>query len=121
MTDPSCGSVSQQDLKTGYFLTHKAMVWFWSQLTKSKNDIYDPCFNLLKDHDRALPRTLIVTAGFDPLCDEGEAYADKIFKAGNEVQQIHYPHLIHGFVNITGLKSAKYAAIDLINTYKTYL
>ena len=121
MTDPSCGSVSQQDLKTGYFLTHKAIVWFWSQLKKSKNDIYDPCFNLLKDHDRTLPRTLIITAGFDPLCDEGEAYADKIFKAGNEVQQIHYPHLIHGFVNITGLKSAKYAAIDLINTYKTYL
>jgi len=40
---------------------------------------------------------------------------------GNEVQQIHYPHLIHGFVNMTALKAAKDATKDLLKTYKNFL
>ena len=68
-----------------------------------------------------LPKTLLITAGFDPLSDEGEAYARLLHNAGNEVQQIHYPHLIHGFVNMTSLKAAKSATVDLLKTYKNFL
>ena len=120
MTEPSCASVSQQEFHSGYFLTHKAMVWFWEQLLQSDHNLKNPCFDLLLEHSFQLPKTMIVTAGFDPLCEEGESYARKIFTSGNEVQQIHYPHLIHGFVNMTKLKSANAAATDLINTYRTY-
>ncbi|MGY8792204.1 MAG: alpha/beta hydrolase, partial [Gammaproteobacteria bacterium] len=106
MIDPACSSNSQKDFATGYFLTHNIMRWFWDQL--------------LQSHSAPLPKTLIITAGFDPLCNEGEDYARKIYAAGNDVEQIHYPHLIHGFVNMTALREAKKAAIDLSKTYKSY-
>ena len=121
MADPSCTSESQQAFQIGYGLTKDAMMWFWDQLFHSKEDLSDPRFNLLLNNDiKPLPKTIIVTAGFDPLCDEGEEYARKLFDAGNDVQQIHYPHLIHGFVNMTSLQSANKAALDLIKTYGTY-
>jgi len=55
------------------------------------------------------------------LSDEGEAYARFLDNIGNEVRQIHYPHLIHGFVNMTALKAAKVATKDLLKIYKNFL
>jgi len=121
MTDPSCNSKSQIDFAEGFFLSHKAMVWFWDQLMDSSENLEDPVFNLTIDPKVSLPKTLIITAGFDPLSDEGEEYARLLHDAGNEVQQIHYPHLIHGFVNMTALKAAKDATKDLLKTYKKFL
>ena len=83
MTDPSCSSKSQDDFATGYFLTHEVMQWFWKQLNESQENFSDPCFNLLQEHSYPLPKTLLITAGFDPLSDEGEEYARKIFESGN--------------------------------------
>jgi len=120
MIDPACSSQSHKDFSTGYFLTHEVMLWFWEQLQQSSGNLLNPCFNLLQDNQSPLPKTLIITAGFDPLCIEGEDYARKIHAAGNDVAQIHYPHLIHGFVNMTALREAKKAAIDLSNTYRSY-
>tara|TARA_B100001113_G_scaffold115108_1_gene93831 strand:- start:1154 stop:2191 length:1038 start_codon:yes stop_codon:yes gene_type:complete len=121
MTDPSCNSKSQNDFSEGYFLSQKAMIWFWEQLMESNNNLNDPAFNLTIDPNVKLPKTLIITAGFDPLSDEGEAYARLLDSLDNEVQQIHYPHLIHGFVNMTALKAAKDATRDLLKTYKNFL
>lgn len=121
MTDPSCNSKSQFDFDSGFFLSQKAMIWFWEQLMDSSENLYDPAFNLTIDPKASLPKTLIITAGFDPLSDEGEAYARLIDNIGNEVQQVHYPHLIHGFVNMTALKAAKDATKDLLKTYKNFL
>lgn len=121
MVDPSCNSKSQIDFKTGYFLSHEAMVWFWKQIMASNDNLNEPTYNLKLDPKAALPKTLIITAGFDPLSDEGEAYARLLHNAGNEVHQIHYPHLIHGFVNMTSIKAAEVAAKDLISEYKSLL
>jgi len=121
MTDPSCNSKSQIDFAEGFFLSHKAMVWFWDQLMDSSENLEDPVFNLTIDPKVSLPKTLIITAGFDPLSDEGEEYARLLHDAGNEVEQIHYPHLIHGFVNMTSLKAAKDATKDLLKIYKNFL
>ena len=121
MTDPSCNSKSQFDFDSGFFLSQKAMIWFWEQLMDSSENLYDPAFNLTIDPKASLPKTLIITAGFDPLSDEGEAYARLLDNIGNEVQQVHYPHLIHGFVNMTALKAAKDATKDLLKTYKNFL
>ena len=63
-------------------------------------------------------KTVIITAGFDPLCDEAEAYAAKLNDMGNNVKQIHYPSLFHGFINITRLKTAKLATIDILREIK---
>ena len=121
MIDPSCNSKSQVDFASGFFLSQKIMIWFWKQLTNSAENKNDPLFNLTIDPKVCLPKTLLITAGFDPLSDEGEAYARLLHNAGNEIQQIHYPHLIHGFVNMTSLKAAKSATVDLLKTYKNFL
>jgi acetyl esterase len=121
MTDPLCNSKSQVDFDSGFFLSQKAMIWFWQQLMDSSDNLNNPAFNLTIDPQAQLPKTLIITAGFDPLSDEGEAYARLLDNMGNEVQQIHYPHLIHGFVNMTALKAAKDATKDLLKTYKNFL
>jgi acetyl esterase len=121
MTDPLCNSKSQVDFDSGFFLSQKAMIWFWQQLMDSSDNLDNPAFNLTIDPQAQLPKTLIITAGFDPLSDEGEAYARLLDNMGNEVQQIHYPHLIHGFVNMTALKAAKDATKDLLKTYKNFL
>ena len=121
MTDPSCNSKSHFDFDSGFFLSQKAMIWFWEQLMNSSENLHDPTFNLTIDPKASLPKTLIITAGFDPLSDEGEAYARLLDNIGNEVQQVHYPHLIHGFVNMTALKAAKDATKDLLKTYKNFL
>lgn len=121
MTDPTCNSKSQNDFSDGFFLSQKAMIWFWKQLMDSSKNLTDPAFNLTVDPNVKLPKTLIITAGFDPLSDEGESYARLLDSSDNEVQQIHYPHLIHGFVNMTALKAAKEATRDLLKTYKNFL
>ena len=121
MTDPTCNSKSQNDFSDGFFLSQKAMIWFWKQLMDSSKNLTDPAFNLTVNPNVKLPKTLIITAGFDPLSDEGEAYARLLDSSDNEVQQIHYPHLIHGFVNMTALKAAKEATRDLLKTYKNFL
>ena len=121
MIDPLCNSKSQVDYDSGFFLSQKAMIWFWEQLMYSSENLHDPVFNLSIDPEVSLPKTLIITAGFDPLSDEGEAYARLLDNIGNEVQQVHYPHLIHGFVNMTALKAAKDATRDLLKTYKNLL
>ena len=97
------------------------MIWFWEQLMSSRDNLNDPVFNLTINPNKTLPKTLIITEGFDPLSDEGEAYARILDNAENEVQQIHYPHLIHGFVNMTALKASKDATQDLLKTYKNFL
>jgi Esterase/lipase len=121
MTDPLCNSKSQVEFSKGFFLGQNFMIWFWKQLMASDSNHADPTFNLTIDPDVALPKTLIITVGFDPLCDEGEAYARQINNSGNYVEQIHYPHLIHGFVNLTALNSAKIAALDIIKSYKNFI
>jgi acetyl esterase len=121
MTDPLCNSKSHVDFASGFLLSQKAMIWFWEQLMNSRENLTDPVFNLTIDPKANLPKTLIITAGFDPLSDEGESYARLLDEIGNEVQQIHYPHLIHGFVNMTALKAARDATKDLLKTYKNFL
>jgi acetyl esterase len=50
---------------------------------------------------KGLPATVIVTAGFDPLKDSQRAFADKLSQAGVAVKRLHYPSLIHAFLQTT--------------------
>lgn len=58
-----------------------------------------------REHD-GLPPALVVTAGFDPLRDEGEAYADALQRAGTPVHSYREASLEHGFANLTGIVPA---------------
>ncbi len=94
MTDPSCSSESYELFGDGYFLTNDTMVWFWEQLKSSVGDNEDIRFNLSKfPNNLENPKTLIITAGFDPLSDEGEEYAALLNNAGVSIEHIHYHNI----------------------------
>ena len=122
MCDPNCNSESIELFQEGYLLTKNAMEWFWDKFKNSDNDKNLDTFNLmLLDSNKKLPKTLIVTAGFDPLSDEGEKYAFLLHQNGTYVKQLHYPSLFHGFASMTRLKSAKKAVNDFLTAYKEIL
>ena len=122
MCDPSCSSESYTLFEENYLLTKKAMIWFWDKLINSKDNIDDGYLNLMKVNlENKLPKTIIVTAGFDPLSDEAEKYAYLLHEKGNNVKQLHYPSMFHGFASMTRLNSAKIAVVDFLTEYKKIL
>jgi len=122
MCDPSCSSESHTLFEENYLLTKKAMIWFWDKLINSKDNIDDGYLNLMKVNlENKLPKTIIVTAGFDPLSDEAEKYAYLLHEKGNNVKQLHYPSMFHGFASMTRLNSAKIAVVDFLTEYKKIL
>jgi acetyl esterase len=93
---------SYQRNAEGYFLTAQTMRWFISQYVSPDCERSDPRVSPLCAPDLSdSPRTLIVTAGFDPLCDEGLAYATKLAQSGVDVTHRHLPHQIHAFLSMS--------------------
>nr|AMK51986.1 alpha/beta hydrolase fold carboxyl esterase [uncultured bacterium] len=94
---------SYKDFEDGYFLTAKAMNWFFGHYLKKAEDwdnlLASP---LLNDDLAGLAPAYVVTAGFDPLRDEGRAYADKLKAAGVPVEYVCYEGQIHGFASMAG-------------------
>ena len=99
------------------------MQWFWNQLRFSENDNENPKFNLLKQAKttKLSTKTLIITAGFDPLHDEGIAYADLLEQNGHTVERLHFEELIHGFINLTNIRKADAATVKIFETIKGYI
>jgi acetyl esterase len=88
----------------GNVLTQPPVNWFYSQYVPHDADSSDPRLSPLRAKDLSgLPPAYIVTAGFDPLHDEGVAYADALKGAGVKVRHIDYPTMIHGFFSLQSL------------------
>ena len=79
------------------------------------SDATDPRVSILLAPDlRGLPPAYVTTAGFDPLRDEGEAYARRMREAGVQVALRRHPGLIHGFANLTAIcPSARGAMLEV--------
>lgn len=91
---------SQTLFSEGYFLTRDDLDWFRSKYLRGGIDPGDPRVSpLLAEDLSGLPPALIVTAGFDPLRDEGRQYADAMRAAGVRVDHREFGSLIHGFAN----------------------
>jgi acetyl esterase len=93
---------------SGFFLTNANRDWCEGHyLTGTGADRADPRLSPLRAPDLSgLAPALVVTAAFDPLRDEGEAYAASLRAAGNRVVLFRAEGLIHGFINITSINRA---------------
>jgi len=104
---------SYRELADGYFLTRAAMDWFRGHYLASIDHKSHPEVSPLLAPDLSgLPPALVITAEFDPLRDEGEAYAQRLRQAGVPVTATRYPGMIHGFASMRGVLSGGRQAIQ---------
>ncbi len=102
-TDASTPRPSAGLFAEGFFLTRQQMDWFTGHYAANA-DLTDPRMSPLLTQDLSgLAPALVVTAGFDPLRDEGEAYAAALRAAGTPLLLRRFPGLIHGFINAAGI------------------
>jgi acetyl esterase len=110
-TDLTRSCPSHRTFAEGYFLDDATMQWFLDHYLQSPDDARDPrCSPLFERDLGGLAPGLVVTAGFDPLRDEGEAYAARLREAGTPVELHCEETLIHGFFNMGGVIRAADAA-----------
>lgn len=109
--DMTQSSPSIDRLADGYLLTRALIQWFRGNYLNPGDDrrAVSPMF--WPDH-RGAARALIATAGYDPLVDEGDRYAELLAHAGTEVRHRRYRSLIHGFLSLAGRVAAARAAVD---------
>lgn len=104
---------SYRENGAGYFLTTDMMRWFWGHYLESEDVGRDMRASPLLTQDASgLPPTFVATAEFDPLRDEGEAYAELLLEAGNDVTVKRYDGQIHGFVTRCGIMDRGKQAIE---------
>jgi len=111
-TDAVGGHASRETFAEGFLLTRNDMDWFESRYIPDGVDDDDPRISMLRAQDlTGLPPAYVATAGFDPLRDEGEAYAERMREAGAQIVLQRHPSLIHGFANITAICPSARAAM----------
>ncbi|MFO0697396.1 MAG: alpha/beta hydrolase [Polyangiales bacterium] len=116
-TDTLSSLPSKQLFHKGFYLDTPTVEWFVSQYVP-KGKEHDFRASPLRRPDLSnLPPARIVTAGFDPLRDEGRAYAERMAKAGVPVEDVCEAGLIHGFANMgmieAGMRAVREAAAAL--------
>ncbi len=93
---------SRIDNGRGYLLTSAAMDWFFSHYLVTPDDAANPLASPIRGVLSKLPPATVITAGFDPLHDEGKAYADALSDAGVAVKYLPNAGMIHGFMWLMG-------------------
>jgi len=100
----SLNTNSYRNYADGYFLTKSDGKWFCDQYLHCEDDRLNYLASpLLAPELSGLPPTLVITAEFDVLRDEGESYAKRLKKAGVAVKCTRYKGMIHGFMSMDGL------------------
>lgn len=117
ITEPSMASASFRENAEGYLLTKTMMAWFWDHYCPDIEQRKHPLISPLMASDLSgLPPALMITAEFDPLRDEGEAYAARLKEAGVEVEMRRFNGFIHGFFSLAGIIEATREAVELVGT-----
>lgn len=101
MLDSGLDTPSLDERADGPLLTRRDVVWGYETYLRSPVERYNPFVSPLRaDSLSALPPALVVTAGFDPLRDEGAAYARSLSAAGVPTRHEHEPAMPHGFLSL---------------------
>ena len=110
-TDQRLDTASHERYGEGYLLTRKAILWFRDNYL-SPGDYDDWRASPLRAADFArLPPAHIITAGYDPLLDEGRAYSDRLVAAGVPVLYECFDGMAHGFLTMGGVIAAAHHAL----------
>jgi acetyl esterase len=111
-TDRGTPTRSYELFNKGFFLVEEDMLWFMDSYAAPMDDVRA---SPLRAADLAqLPPAYVTTAGFDPLRDEGEAYATKLAEAGVQVALRRHEGLIHGFASMTAVsRTSRDAVIEM--------
>jgi acetyl esterase len=103
---------SQISFAQAFAVTQKAQDWFVDAYLGAKDNAHDwRASPLIADDFAGLPHAMVVTAGLDPLLDEGKAYADKLAASGVATLYRPYPEQVHGFFNFTAVSKVARTAI----------
>ena len=96
----------------GYLLTRKAMEYFRAQYLPNPADYADwRASPLLATRLAGLPPAFVITAGYDPLLDEGREYAERLAKEGVHVAYREFPDMVHGFILFGGVVDTANAVV----------
>jgi acetyl esterase len=124
VTDFSVERPSREKFGVGFFLTAAEMNWFNEHYVGSvKADPSDPRLSpILAEDLSGLPPAFVVTAGFDPLRDEGEDYVRALRAAGVPTAHRRFPGLVHAFINWTGISPvSRDAVVELAGSTRAML
>ena len=113
VTDMVHGSDSRRLFGSGFFLTQEFIDLADASYLSTAEEKHHPDVSpaLTEKIPDGLASAHVVTAGFDPLRDEGEAWARTLADAGVEVRLKRYPGFIHGFLNVVGVGRTQRAAV----------
>jgi len=113
VTDAAADAGSMRDLAKGYLLEEEGLKWFFDHY--GATDPLDPRLSPLRANDfSGLPTAHIHTAEFDPLRDQGKAYADHLQEAGVKVTNVCHSGMIHGFFSLSGVIPYGRVALDKV-------
>ncbi|MCB1107785.1 MAG: alpha/beta hydrolase, partial [Chlamydiia bacterium] len=121
-TDFTCAMLSHQEFGSGYLLEKTSIDWYKSQYLSPDHDLKDPRISPLYAKDfSSLPPALVITAEYDPMRDEGEAYAHKLKQSGVPTILKRYNGMVHGFFQMPGLlDDARLAIQEVGETLKAH-
>ena len=113
-TDMRAGAPSHQTNGEGYVLTRDLIGWFHDNyIDDRRHDTDWRASPLLADDLSRLPPAFVLTAGYDPLRDEGLAYSQRLTEAGNRVTHICFERQIHGFITMGRVIDEANAAVAM--------
>jgi acetyl esterase/lipase len=111
-TDMDFDTESRARFSEGYLLTWEDMLWVRGNYLRDERDFADWRASPLRARDFSrLPPACIITAGFDPLRDEGRVYAERLMQAGVAVTYECFEGQIHGFILMGGVMAAANHAV----------
>ena len=123
VVDTDMSRASYAENGEGYILETNAMTWFWDTYCPDVSRRAEPAASPLLAPDLAnLPPALVVTAEFDPLRDEGMAYAEALSAAGNQAKGVCYDGMVHDFfATAAAFPSSRTGFMDTVEALKTHL